>query len=65
MPDIDRIEILLQECAILRREIAHILGTLDNLRESSEVANAAVLERMEAMLSMIRSIEMRLPPLSQ
>jgi hypothetical protein len=65
MPDVDRIELLLQECAILRREVAQIQSAVERLTESSEAANAAVFERLEELAALMRSIEARLPPLPQ
>ena len=61
----DQIEILMQECAILRREVAEMQAALEKLRDSSETANAAVLERIDALFALTRSIEVRLPPLPQ
>lgn len=62
---IDQIEILLQECAVLRREVAQLQAALEGLRESSETANAALLQRIEALVALMRTIEGRLPPLPQ
>jgi len=65
MSDPDRIELLFQECAILRREVAQTQAAVERLTESSEAANAAVLERLEELAALMRSIEARLPPLPQ
>ena len=61
----DQMEILLQEIAVLRREISHLHALLERAHDSSHTLHAVTLERFDALTALVRSIEARLPPLPQ
>ena len=61
----DQIEILLEEIAILRGEIAHLHTMLEQADESVRNLNVTVLERLNALVGLIQKLETRLPILSQ
>jgi hypothetical protein len=61
----DQTEILLQEIAILRQEIAHLHSVLEKSNESLHNLNVAFIEGLDALTIMIRGIQARLPPLPQ
>jgi prefoldin subunit 5 len=60
----DDTEILLQEVAILRQEIAQIRAMFEKLDESLRTFNTALLQLLDALTVSIRAIEARLPPLN-
>jgi hypothetical protein len=60
----DDIEILLQEVAILRQEIAQIRAMFEKSDESLRIFNTALLQLLDALTVSIRAIEARLPPLN-
>ena len=61
----DQIEILLQEVAILRREIAYLHRMLEKSDESLRNLNVTLLEGLDALVVLIRGLEARLPILPQ
>jgi len=61
----DQIEILLEEIAILRGEVAHLHTMLEQADESVRNLNVTLLERLEALVGLIQKLETRLPILSQ
>jgi hypothetical protein len=61
----DQTEILLQEIAILRQEIAHLHTVLETANDSIHNLNVAFLKGLDALTVMIRDIQVRLPPLPQ
>jgi hypothetical protein len=60
----DDTEILLQEVAILRQEIAQIRAMFEKSDESLRTFNTALLQLLDALMVSIRAIEARLPPLN-
>jgi hypothetical protein len=60
----DDTEILLQEVAILRQEIAQIRAMVEKSDESLRNFNMALLQLLEALMVSMRAIEARLPPLN-
>jgi hypothetical protein len=62
---LDQTEILLQEIAILRQEIAHLHTVLETSNESIQKLNLALLKGLDALTLMVRDIQGRLPPLTQ
>jgi cell division septum initiation protein DivIVA len=60
----DDIEILLQEVAILRQEIAQIRAMVEKSDESLRSFNTALLQLLDALMVSMRAIEARLPPLN-
>ena len=61
----DQIEILLQEVAILRGEIAHLHRMIEQADESVRNLNVMLLERMNALEVLVQKLEVRLPILPQ
>jgi hypothetical protein len=61
---LDDTEILLQEVAILRQEIAQIRAMFEKSDESLRTFNTALLQLLDALTVSIRAIEARLPPLN-
>jgi hypothetical protein len=61
----DQMEILLQEIAILRQEMARLNGLLEESSESLRSLNLAFLQRMEALTVSMQEILARLPTLPQ
>jgi hypothetical protein len=61
----DQMEILLQEIAILRGEVAHLHAILEQADESVRSLNVTLLERLDALAGLIQKLETRLPILSQ
>ena len=61
----DQIEILLQEIAILRGEVAHLHRMIEQADESVRNLNVTILERMNALVVLVRKLEVRLPILPQ
>jgi hypothetical protein len=61
----DETEILLQEIAILRGEVAQLLTMLERMDESFRNLNATLLERLDALVVLVRGLEARLPILPQ
>jgi hypothetical protein len=61
----DQTEILLQEIAILRREIAHLHAVLETSSESIHTLNLPFLKSLDVLTIMVRDIQVRLPPLPQ
>jgi len=61
----DQIEILMQEIAILRGEVAHLHTMLEQADESVRNLNVTLLERLNALAGLIEKLETRLPILSQ
>jgi hypothetical protein len=61
----DETEILLQEIAILRGEVAQLLTMLERTDESVRNLNAILLERLDALVVLVRGLEARLPILPQ
>jgi hypothetical protein len=59
----DQTEILLQEIAILRQEIAHLHAVLETSSESIHTMNVAFLKGLDALTFMVRDIQV--PPLPQ
>jgi hypothetical protein len=62
---LDQMEILLQEIAILRQEIARLYGLLEETSESLRSLNLAFLQRTDALVVSMREIMARLPPFAQ
>jgi hypothetical protein len=60
----DDTEIVLQEVAILRQEIAQIRAMFEKSDESLRTFNTALLQLLDALTVSIRAIEARLPPLN-
>jgi hypothetical protein len=60
----DDIEILLQEVAILRQEIAQVRAMVEKSDESLRSFNTALLQLLDALMGSMRAIEARLPPLN-
>jgi hypothetical protein len=50
----DETEILLQEIAILRGEVAQLLTMLERTDESVRNLNATLLERLDALMVLVR-----------
>jgi hypothetical protein len=61
----DQIEILLEEVAILRAEVAHLHSIIEQTDESVRHLNVTVLERMNTLIVLMQQLEGRLPPLPQ
>jgi hypothetical protein len=61
----DQIEILLQEIAILRGEVAHLHKMIEQADESVRSLNVTLLERVNALVVLVQKLEARLPILSQ
>ena len=61
----DQNEILLQEVAILRQEIAHLQSLIEKANESIDSLNLAFLKRLDALALLVRDIQARIPPLPQ
>ena len=61
----DQTEILLQEIAILRGEVAHLHTMLALMDESVRNLNATLLKRLDAFVVLVRGLEARLPILPQ
>jgi hypothetical protein len=61
----DETEILLQEIAILRGEVAQLLTMLERTDESVRNLNATLLERLDALVVLVRGLEAQLPILPQ
>lgn len=61
----EQTEILLQEIAILRQEIAHLHTVLERSNESLHNLNIAFLKGLDTLTVMMREIQVRLPPLPQ
>jgi hypothetical protein len=61
----DQIEILLQEIAILRGEVAQLHTMVEHADESVRNLNVTLLERMNALADLIEKLEARLPILPQ
>jgi hypothetical protein len=61
----DQIEILLQEIAIIRGEVAHLHTMIEQADESVRNLNVTLLERMNALAVLVQKLEVRLPILPQ
>ena len=61
----DETEILLQEIAILRGEVAQLLTMLERTDESVRNLNVTLLERLSALVVWVQKLEARLPILPQ
>ncbi len=61
----DQTELLLQEVAVLRRELAGVLAALEKTQQSFRRDAALILERLEALTTLVNAMEARLPPLVQ
>jgi hypothetical protein len=61
----DQIEILMQEVAILRGEIAQLHTMLEQMDESVRHLNVTLLERVNDLVETVQRLEMRLPLLPQ
>jgi hypothetical protein len=61
----DQTEILLQEIAILRGELAHLLTMVERTDESVRNLNVTLLERLSALVACVQKLEARLPILPQ
>ena len=61
----DQIEIVLQELAILRGEVAQLHTLLEHADESVRNLNVTLLERMNTLADLIHKLEVRLPILPQ
>jgi len=61
----DQTEILLQEIAILRAEVAHLLTSVERTEESVRNLNVTLLERVSALVVWVQKLEARLPILPQ
>jgi hypothetical protein len=61
----DQIEILMQEVAILRGDIAQLHTMLEQMDESVRHLNVTLLERVNALVETVQRLEMRLPLLPQ
>lgn len=61
----DQIEILLEEIAILRAEVAQLHTMIEQADESVRNLNVTLLERMNALLVLVQTLEARLPNLPQ
>jgi hypothetical protein len=61
----DQTEILLQEIAILRAEVAHLLTLVERTEESVRNLNVTLLERVSALVVWVQKLEARLPILPQ
>jgi hypothetical protein len=61
----DETEILLQEIAILRGEVAQLLTMLERTDESVRNLNVTLLERLSALVACVQKLEARLPILPQ
>jgi hypothetical protein len=59
----DQIEILLQEIAIIRGEVAHLHTMIEQADESVRNLNVTLLERMNALIVLVQKLEARLPNL--
>ena len=61
----DQIEILLQEIAIIRGEVALLHTIIEQADESVRNLNVTLLERMNALIVLVQKLEARLPNLPQ
>jgi hypothetical protein len=61
----DQTEILLQEIAILRGEVAHLLTMVERTEVSVRNLNVTLLERLSALVVWVQKLEARLPILPQ
>jgi hypothetical protein len=61
----DQTEILMQEVAILRGEIAQLHTLLEQMDESVRHLNVTLLERVNALVETVQKLENRLPMLPQ
>ena len=61
----DQMEILFEEIAILRQEIARLHGLHEESSESLRSLNLAFLQRMDVLTVLMREIIARLPTLPQ
>jgi hypothetical protein len=61
----DQTEILLQEIAVLRQEIAHLHAVLQTSNESLHNLNVAFVKGLDVLTVMLREIQGRLPPFRQ
>jgi hypothetical protein len=61
----DQTEILLQEIAILRGEVAHLHTVIEQADESVRNFNVTILERMNALIVLVQKLEVRLPHFPQ
>jgi len=61
----DRIEIVLQEIAILRGEVAHLHTMLEQANESLRDLNVTFLKRISDVAELIHKLEAQLPTVSQ
>jgi hypothetical protein len=57
----DQIEILLQEIAILRGEVAHLHRMIEQTDESVRNLNVTLLERINALVMLMQKLEALLP----
>jgi hypothetical protein len=65
MPDQDYSEILLQEIAIVRQEIADVRGALENLDQLVQTLNVTLLQSVEQVTNLTQRIESCLPLIRQ
>jgi hypothetical protein len=61
----DQMEILLQEVAILREEVAYMRTILEKSDESVRNLSVTLLERLNDLVLFMQKIEARLPLLPQ
>lgn len=61
----DQMEILLQEIAVLRGEVAHLHAKVERADESLRNLNVTLLERLNDLLGLMEKLEARLSILSQ
>ena len=61
----DQNEILLNEIAVLRGEVAHLHTMVEQADESLRNLNLTLLERINALMGLIQKLELRLPALPQ
>jgi hypothetical protein len=61
----DQTEILLQEVAILRAEVARLHSLIEQADESVRHLNVTLLERINTLMVLMQQLEGRLPPLPQ
>ena len=60
----DNSEILMQEIAILRQEVADVRGALGNFEQLIRSLNVTLLKCVDQLTSLTESMESRLPPIS-
>jgi hypothetical protein len=61
----DQIEIMLQEIAILRGEVAYLHTVLEKSDESLRNLSVTLFERLNTLVDLVQKLEARLPSLPQ